>query len=101
MIRYLLSQIRAMAFIFLLALVPFGFLFYYVDINVETALMQRRLRTLQHEKELLEKKNKTMREKITSQLRKQEGISGSAARFSQNKIVRIKLGSEEELSKDD
>lgn len=92
--RYIYEQTRAMALVFLLFLPPFGLLFYYTSLNVETALLRRKVKRLKHRKELLIKKNAALREAIMDDSRKEIFPEDSGGRRLQNKIVRIRLNGE-------
>ena len=89
------KQARGLFLVFILFLIPFGFLFYYTSINVETALLQRKVKRLEHEKELYMKKNNTLRETIIRESRIRSGkVDEPEPDFLRNKIVRIRLDEE-------
>lgn len=93
-IRFFFDQIKGMLLLFIAFLLLFLALFYYISINVEMTLLDRKLNRLGRKKELLEKKNRALRSAI-NQISGEKLINGYLASSIpvQNRVVRIKFNS--------
>ena len=85
-----IRQARAMIAVTLLFSVPASVLLYYMSLHVETSLLERRIRQLRREQEVLLKKNDALRREIR---RTVNGGSEPLERLpAADRIVHIRLG---------
>lgn len=86
----MLKEARAMFFVLLLTSVPAAVLYLYMSMHVRTALLEREMRALERQQELLGKKNRALRKEIKRTLR--GSVEVESVLPDADRIVHIQLG---------